>query len=96
MFVTSWPNQMSLVVAVDRYLGLPLAMSTPPNNERSPRKWFKQKIRSVFPSKSRNLDVPDAQHTSTNVPPIDASFIEAQARGNSPSDGTTDRTGPGE
>ena len=27
-----------------------LAMSTPPNKERSPRKWLKQKFRSVFSS----------------------------------------------
>ena len=74
-------------------VSLPLAMSTPPNNERSPRKWFKQKFRSVFSSKSpsRNLD---ALPTSTNVPPINDSFLEAQTRENSPSD--ADRTGSGE
>ena len=65
-----------------------LAMSTTPsNNERSPRKWLKQKIRSVFSSSrspSRNLEV---RSTSTNVPPI-----------NSPSDGPriiADRTESG-
>ena len=78
-----------------------LAMSTPPNNERSQKKWFKQKFRSVFSSKSpsRNLDVSDASPTSTNVPPIDTSFLAAQARENSPSDGPraiADRTGSGE
>ena len=70
-------------------LSLPLAMSTPPNNEKSPRKWFKHKLRLVLPSKSpsRNLDVPDADALpiSTNVPPINASFLAAQE--NSPSDG---------
>ena len=29
---------------------MPLAMSTPPNNERSPKKWSKQKVRLVFSS----------------------------------------------
>ena len=64
-----------------------LAMSTPPNNERSPWKWLKQKFRSVFScsrSPSRNLEV---RSTSTNVPSI-----------NFPSDGPrilTDRTGTG-
>jgi len=48
--------------------GLPLTMSTPPENERLLGKRFKQKLRSVFSSKSRNLDVPDARPTSTNVP----------------------------
>ena len=62
-----------------------LAMSTPPNNERSPRKWLKQKFRSVFSSSrspSPNLEV---RSKSTNVPPI-----------NSPSDSpriSADRTG---
>ena len=65
----------------------PFAMSTPSNNEQSPRKGFKQKFRSVFSSirsPSRNLEV---QSTSTNVPPI-----------NSPSDGPriiADRPGSG-
>ena len=55
--------------------------------------WFKQKFRSVFPSKSpesRNLDVPDAR--PTDIPPINTSFLAAQAKENSPSDGTTDNT----
>ena len=77
-------------------VNLSLTMSTPPNDERSSRKWFKQKFRSVFSSKSpsRNLDVQDALSTSTIVPPTNASFLAAQARENSPSD--TDRTGSGE
>ena len=64
-----------------------LAMSTPSNNGRSARKWFKQKLSSVFSSSrspSRNSEV---RSTSTNVPPI-----------NSPSDGPriiADRTGSG-
>ena len=41
-------------------------MSTPPNNERSPRKWLKQKFRSAFSSK-------ELRSTSTNVPPINSS-----------------------
>ena len=62
--------------------------------------WFKQKVRSVFQSKSpgRNLDVPDVR--PTDVPLIDISFFffAAQARENSRSDGTTDsdHTGSGE
>jgi hypothetical protein len=41
--------------------GLPLTMSTPPDNKRSLRKQLKQKLRSAFSvTKSRNLDVPDA------------------------------------
>ena len=79
---------------------VPLAMSTPPNNERRPKNWFKQEIRSVFPSKtSRNLDVPDGLPTSTNVPPINDSFLVARARENSPSDGPriiADQKGSGE
>ena len=65
----------------------PFAMSTPSHNERSPKKWFKQKFRSVFSSSrspSRNLEV---QSTRTNVPSI-----------NSPSDSpriSADRTGSG-
>jgi hypothetical protein len=51
-----------------RYPGLPLTMSTPPNNERLLGKRFKQKFRSVFSSKSRNSDVPDARPTSTGLP----------------------------
>ena len=87
-----------------RYLGVerrPLAMSTPTNNERSPRKWIKQKFGSVFSSSrspSRNLEVPDARSTD-NIPPIKSSFLATQARGNSPSDGPriiADRTGSGE
>ena len=85
-----------------RYLNLLLAMSTPSNNERSPRKWFKQKFRSVFsarsPSRSR-LDVPDALPTSTDIPPINPSFLTAQAKENSPSYEpriTADRKGSGE
>ena len=67
-------------------------MSTPPNNERSSRKWIKKKVYSVFsPSKSqsRNLEVPDARSTSVNFPPIqvNASFQTAHDRENSPSDG---------
>ena len=75
---------------------LPLAMSTPSKNERSPRKWLKQKFRSVFASESpsRNSDVPDALPTSTNVPPIKASLFAAQGGENSPSD--ADCTGSGE
>ena len=65
---------------------LSLAMSTPPNNEKSPRKWIKQKFSSVF-SSSRNLDVPDAQSTSN-------SFLAAQAREKSPRI-IADRTGSG-
>ena len=82
-------------------LSKPLAMSTPPNDERSPKKWLKQKFRSVFPSKStsrRNLDVPDALSTSTNVP-INTSFLAVQATENSQSDVPhvkADRTGSGE
>ena len=70
-----------------RYLSLPLTMSTPPNDER-PGKWFKQRFRSLFPSKSpsRNLDGPDASPTSTNVLPIDASSLAVQDRESSPSD----------
>ena len=83
------------------YPSLPLAMSTPPNKERSQKKWFKQKFRSVFSSKSpsRNLDMPDALPTSTNVPPIDNSFLAAQAMEDSPSNGPraiADPTGSGE
>ena len=87
-----------LVTVLVRYLSLPLGMSTP-QNERSPRKWLKKKLRSVFSSESpsRNLGVPDAQSTSTNVPPINnASFLAAQARENFPSDRARvipDRTG---
>ena len=43
-------------------------MSTPPENERLLGKRFKQKLRSVFASKSRNSGVPDARPTGTNVP----------------------------
>ena len=63
------------------------AMSTPPNNERSPKKWFKQKFSSVFSSSrspSRSLE---GQSTGTNVPQI-----------KSPSDGPriiADRPGSG-
>ena len=83
-----------------RYPSLPIAMSTPPNNERT-QKWFKQKLRSVFSSRSpsHNLDVPDPLPSSTNVPPTKASLFAAQARENSPSDGpriTADRTVLGE
>ena len=82
-------------------LSLPLVMSSPPNNEKPQRKWFKEKFRSVFSSKSpsRNLDVSDARLTSTNVPPINDSFLAAQARENSASDGPrviADHTGSGE
>jgi hypothetical protein len=45
------------------------------------------------------VDVPDAQPTSADVPQINASFIAAQARENSPSDGPrdiADRRGSGE
>ena len=62
-----------------------------------PYKWFlclKQKFRSVFSSKSPeslNLDVLDAR--PTDIPPINTSFLAAQAKENSPSDGTTDHTG---
>ena len=61
--------------------------------------WFKQKVSSVFPSKSpagRNLDVPDVR--PTDVPLINISFFAAQARENSPSDRTTDsdHSGSGE
>ena len=92
---------LSAITDYVRYLSLPIAMSTPPNNERTQRKWFKQKLRSVFSSRSpsHNLDVPDPLPTSTNVPPINASLFEAQARENSPSDGpriTADRTVLGE
>ena len=85
------------------------------NNERSPRKWFKQKFRSIFSSRSpsrnspsrspnrnspsRNLDVPDALPTSTNIPPINASFLATQAKENDPSDEPriiADRKGSGE
>ena len=65
-----------------RYLSLHLAMSTPPNNERSPRNWFKQNFRSIFSSSkslSRNLDVPDTRPTSTN---INNSPLAAQTREN--------------
>lgn len=51
-----------------RYLTLPLTMSTSPDKERLLGKRFKQKLRSVFSSKSRNLDMPDARPTSANVP----------------------------
>ena len=69
-------------------VSLPLAMSMP-QNEQSPRKWFKQMLRWVFSckSRSRNLDMQDARRTSTNVPPINASSLAAQAKKNSPSDG---------
>ena len=66
-----------------RYLGLPHTMSTPPNNERLLGKRFKQKLRSVFSSKSRNLDVPDARPTSTNVPSTATTpFSVSSAHGN--------------
>ena len=49
------------------------AMSTPPNNERSPpRKWITQKFRSLVSSsrsQSRNLEV---RSTSINAPPINS------------------------
>ena len=38
-------------------------MSTPPNNEKSPRKWLNQKFRSAFSSK---------RSTSTNVPQMNS------------------------
>jgi len=48
--------------------GLPLTMSTPPDNKRSLSKQLKQKLRSAFSvTKSRNLDVPDAEPTSTSA-----------------------------
>ena len=86
-----------------RYLGVkrrPFAMSTPTNNERSPRKWIKQKFGSVFSSSrspSRNLEVPDAR--STDNFPASSRFLAVQARENSPSNGPriiADRTGLGE
>ena len=77
------------------------------NNERSPRKWFKQKFRSVFSSRSpsrRRLDLPDALSTSTNIPPINASFLATQAKENDPKENDpsdepciiADRKGSGE
>ena len=81
-------------------------MSTPPNDKRSPKKWLKKKLRSVFTSKSqnRNFDVPDALPTlsgptSANDQAINTSFVAAQARGESPFDGPpviADRTESGE
>ena len=72
-------------------------MSIPPNNEQPPKKSFKQRFRSMFSSKSpsRDLGVPDAP---PNVPPINTSFLTAQARENSPSGPRVipDRTGSGE
>jgi hypothetical protein len=49
-----------------RYLGLPLTMSTP-DNKQSLRKQLKQKLRSTFSTKSRNLDVPDAGPTGDSA-----------------------------
>ena len=50
------------------------AMSTPPNNERSPRKWFKQKFRSVFSSSRSSSRSLEGQSTGTNVPPLNSPF----------------------
>jgi hypothetical protein len=91
----------TLVAVHNRSRALSESASCHVDNERSPWKWFKQKFRSVFSTKSpsRNLDVPDILPTSTNVLPINATFLAAQARENSPSDGPrdiADRTGPGE
>ena len=48
-------------------LGLPLTMSTPPDNKQSLRKQLKQKLHSAFSVKSHNLDVLDAGPTSTST-----------------------------
>ena len=78
-------------------------MSTRSNNEQSPRKWLKEKFRSVFSSRSPShsrLDVlPNAIPTSTDIPPINASFLAAQAKENFPSKEPriiADRKGSGE
>ena len=49
-------------------------MSTPPNSERSPKKWFKQKFRSVFSSSRSSSRSLEGQSTGTNVPPINSPF----------------------
>ena len=65
-------------------------MSTPPNNERSSKKWLKEKFRSVFSNRNRDSDLELVQvdnflqdTSSPSISPLDSRIV-------------ADRTGSGE
>ena len=69
-------------------------MSTPPNNERSSKKWLKEKFRSVF-SSSR---ISNRNHDSDGLVQVDNFLQDTSSPSISPLDSriVADRTGSGE